>query len=273
MLEAYFDESGTHEGSNRMCVAGYLIESDQAKRMNDEWNPFLQSYGLAQFHMVDCAHGTEAFKHISKTCRIKIAKHLINLTKQRVEMGVAVSVSQNDFDLEARPKWITGAYTLCAQWCILGVIGWWRKHNYGGQMAYFFESGHALYPEVDRFMNFLGTNPGPEFPEYAGHAALPKSKHAGLDAADLLAWEWTKEYVNASGCDIKHKIRNRRLSLMSLLDKTHLTNHWQKKDLSILLDDFGKHTGGLAEFPQSLRTFSIEPPQRTIQYKQRLGII
>ena len=38
VVEAYFDESGTHSGSPLMCVAGYVIEAGQCKRMQADWD-------------------------------------------------------------------------------------------------------------------------------------------------------------------------------------------------------------------------------------------
>jgi len=65
MLEAYFDESGTHRGSPVMCVAGYLFDSDQAFRLDQEWGATLADFGLSHFHAVDCAHGKGEFESLT----------------------------------------------------------------------------------------------------------------------------------------------------------------------------------------------------------------
>jgi hypothetical protein len=94
MLHAYFDESGTHYGSPRMCVAGYLIDSIQAKKMNDDWGDIQRRYGFGKFHMQECAHRVGEFKDIPKEDCVSIAKSLIELIKLRVEVGIAVSISE-----------------------------------------------------------------------------------------------------------------------------------------------------------------------------------
>ena len=46
MMEAYFDESGTHAGSPSMCIAGYLFAADQVLHLDREWSEVLSDYGI-----------------------------------------------------------------------------------------------------------------------------------------------------------------------------------------------------------------------------------
>ena len=43
MVEVYFDESGTHDGSPVMCIAGYVFSADQALHLDREWSSVLAS--------------------------------------------------------------------------------------------------------------------------------------------------------------------------------------------------------------------------------------
>ena len=61
MMEAYFDESGTHGESLVMCIAGYLLTSEQATHLDREWADVLRKFGVKIFHAVDCAHGEVNF--------------------------------------------------------------------------------------------------------------------------------------------------------------------------------------------------------------------
>ena len=67
LMEVYFDESGSHDGSPFLCVAGYLVESERAKAMTSEWNEAVFSRGLSHFHMIDCAHGANEFAKLDLT--------------------------------------------------------------------------------------------------------------------------------------------------------------------------------------------------------------
>ena len=77
LVEAYFDESGSHSGSPVLCVAGYLLDSENAKPLTKEWTDVLAPKGLTHFRMVDCAHGAGEFAKLSRDERIAVAKALI----------------------------------------------------------------------------------------------------------------------------------------------------------------------------------------------------
>ena len=95
MIEAYFDESGTHHGSPLMCVAGYLIEADQCRRLQVELDAILSKYNVPHSHMSDFAHGTGVCAGVPKNVRAEICRALIELIKLRAEIGIAVSVSES----------------------------------------------------------------------------------------------------------------------------------------------------------------------------------
>jgi hypothetical protein len=103
LVNAYFDESagnvashypldGTQQNLQTLAVAGYLVESEQAKRLSDEWQAVLDQYGLPYFHMVDCAHGNGVFGHLTKPQRIQIAARMIGNVKRRVIRGLGISL-------------------------------------------------------------------------------------------------------------------------------------------------------------------------------------
>jgi len=49
IAEGYFDESNTHDQAEIMGVAGYVFDSESAKRFSDEWLAVLEDYGLSHF--------------------------------------------------------------------------------------------------------------------------------------------------------------------------------------------------------------------------------
>jgi hypothetical protein len=56
MLAAYFDESGTHQGSGFITMAGYISPVGDWKRFQTQWTKTLLRAGLAPsvpFHMAD----------------------------------------------------------------------------------------------------------------------------------------------------------------------------------------------------------------------------
>ena len=57
MLDAYFDDSGTHQGSPAISVAGYMSTPDRWKRFESEWRETLDAYGVEFFHMTILRQG------------------------------------------------------------------------------------------------------------------------------------------------------------------------------------------------------------------------
>lgn len=87
-FQAYFDESGTHNGSPVMNVAAYVYESQNCVRLNLEWQAALEEFGLAFFHMTDCALGYGEFKHLQKSERITIQTRFMEIIKRYAFFGV-----------------------------------------------------------------------------------------------------------------------------------------------------------------------------------------
>jgi hypothetical protein len=229
MLEAYFDESGTHANSPFLCVAGYLIEVDQCKRFQVDWESILGRYDLPYFHMSECAHGRGAFKKLSFVERSEICRALIELIKLRVEIGIAVSVCEAEYKAAMLPGYKIDAYTFCLQHCMQGVVAWGNKHNYQGKISYFFEAGHKHQGTANGLINHFRTNPNilAGF-RYHSHSFVEEGKKlCGIAAADLLAWEWNAAYRNQFG-PIR---RSARLSFRSLMQKTHIAVHFHEDDL------------------------------------------
>jgi len=56
MLSAYLDESGTHDGSQPLCVAGVFFDAESRKRLNRRWKKELDRAGISYFHTVEQAH-------------------------------------------------------------------------------------------------------------------------------------------------------------------------------------------------------------------------
>jgi len=102
-LECAFDESGTHDGSPVVCVAGYVMEKIQARELDREWNEVLNwdqlPRPLPYFHMSDCAPdpGNGVFAGLSDKLRIQIVSRMIGVIKRRTIKGFAVTVSTDEF--------------------------------------------------------------------------------------------------------------------------------------------------------------------------------
>jgi hypothetical protein len=233
MMKAYFDESGTHDGSPVMCVAGYLLSAEQAVHLDREWAEALAESGVSCFHMADCAHSVEDFIGMDPGMRKDLLVRLIGIIKRRVEIGIAVSISETDFGRIGAPEWKRGGpYSLAALQVLAAVVSWADTYSYKGRISYFFESGHKHQSHTNIAIEMLRMRDqegGVNYLRYHSHTFAGKCDLRPLQAADLLAYEWQKELRRLN---MPSKQKTMRRSLQSLLEKTHITMHLTATDLN-----------------------------------------
>lgn len=232
VIHAYFDESGTHEGSRVMCVAGYLFAANDAKRFNDAWGAALRQAGLPYFRMSECAGGGGQFKDWAPKRRAALAKTLIALIRRRMMHGFAVSMSPAEYAATAPPGWAElygGAYTVCLEMALVQIGKWARRTQYKGRIAYFFEAGHRLQGQANAEMNSLATKPLQcEAVRYASHTFTSKDAVRPFDAADYLAWHYHKLHTDTVLRRGAANQRPMRKDLAALLDgHDHRYSAWQ----------------------------------------------
>ena len=237
-LEAYFDESGSHADSSILCVAGYVLQVDQARRLEAEWASVLSRFSLPYFHMSECAHGTQHFKALSKEQRIEAEKMMIGIIKRRVEKGFAITVDVPAFGeliSSDRQRDIVGdPYTYCVKTCFNSIAHWCNKKYPDARVAYIFEAGHASQPLANTFLNNIVAIPElRDRHKYLSHAFVGKRDAFGLQAADILAWLWTQE-VKRLSC--KDKKRTQRKDLNSLVQCPHEQIYWDRQQIEELRD-------------------------------------
>lgn len=185
----YFDESGTHKGSQILAMAGYWFDADQARKFSRDWAKELERFGLPAAHQTDCALGFGDYKKMIKSRRVEIQKCLIEHIKRRSKFGFAICVGRSIYDeimqgIAGAPS----AYTFLLLLCVNQIREEIEFTKYNGRVAYFFESGHADATEANKFMNHMAQcNPEPH--GYAAHAFADKRIALPLQAADMLVWQ------------------------------------------------------------------------------------
>ncbi len=223
-VESYFDESGSHDDSALLCVAGYIIEKNAAIKLTDAWRAVLTEHKIPYFRMSDCAHGNGPFKGMTKQHRLEIEVMMIGIIKRYTACGLAVTVNSDEFTKQMpKHRLIGGPYTFCAH-VLIGGIGVFieeaDKTARIDKMAYFFEAGHGSRSETDRVIREM-FRPGRirDDYRYSGHAFVLKEQTPAVQAADLLAWQW---YT-----DKRHQTegRPRRKDCDLLLEHPHRAVH------------------------------------------------
>ena|SRR5437867_8945728 len=111
IMEAYFDKSGTHEGSPNICVAGYLFEKGNSTALDIAWRGMLKEKGLDFFRMSDCAHRTGPFKGWSENDTTNLEIRAIDLVRTYATHGFAASVAIDDFHLIPKYSLFESSYS------------------------------------------------------------------------------------------------------------------------------------------------------------------
>lgn len=193
LSHVYIDESGTHDGSPIMTMAGYLFKSEQAHRFTRDWAKDLRRFNLSCAHMTDCANGNGEYKKLSREERLASEKLLIAHIKRRSVFGFSVSVDPAKYLklLSDEPDAPT-PYSFCVLGCMTVIRRWIACTGYTGKVAYFFEAGHQHQGEANRHMNAIPAR-GEESMRrfaYVSHAFVDKREAPPLQAADMLAWQY-----------------------------------------------------------------------------------
>lgn len=229
MIEAYFDESGSHDDSPLLCVAGYVLTDERARRLSNEWNEVLKDFALPYFRMSQCAHGKGPFEQLRRGQCIDVSSRMIAAIRRNVTCGFAVTLIPTQFETILRGLLAWSAYSFCAHGVLSGVQSLLEDSHYKGDVSFFFESGHRDAREADSLMRELEKLPSLNYGSYS-HTFVPKAKAIPLQAADLLAWQWFT--------DKKHQLAGaqRRKDCANLLSAPHNVLHVGEEELKRFAD-------------------------------------
>jgi len=232
LAESYFDETNTHKGAERLCLGGYVFHKADADRQAVRWAELLTKWRLPYFHMVDCAHNTKAFGHLSRPECDAAAREAIQIIKETASTGIAITVLESEY-LEIMPqmKFFGSAYDALARDVMGGVSAWISATGFKGAMHYYFEEGtdtekNASYC-ITQFMRDAEVR---KETRYEKHSFVPKVRSPGVQAADILAWH--------AGQDCKRALRGDpiRKDFASLTEIPHRVLHWNRDRLQEYAD-------------------------------------
>jgi hypothetical protein len=94
LVEAYFDESGSHDTSPVLCLADYIIEQRACEKLGSDWGEVLAKYKLPFSRMSCCAHGTGPFGALTIEDRISAEREIIAIVKRSITYGIPLPLSE-----------------------------------------------------------------------------------------------------------------------------------------------------------------------------------
>lgn len=248
MLEAYFDESGTHGGrSDNVTVAGFIASREQWEAFGVEWKDFLIRESIERFHRVDleCFQGNfQRAKGWDETRRDRVVNEAQCIIGKHVQMGVEHSVIKSHYDEvvtdeDMRRQLGSKYYTFCAQ-AVMRKIAVWAAHtSHNEAIRYFFESGAkgsgellqligkvTKKKEAKAIFRYGGMSFVEKYDEVIDGVVFPGVVQ--LHAADLLAYEGYKLMDNWYVDGVKRPMRDSMFHLLGL--PFHLESHFHDRE-------------------------------------------
>jgi hypothetical protein len=241
--QVFFDESATHDGTPILCIAGYIFRKNKAIKLGHEWRKVLRWKRLPYFRMVECAHGNGPFANLTKAERVEVATRMIEIIKSYAVQGIAVTVDKLQFvsamaEFPNFARVYKTAYICCTHIVLAGVSCWIEVNPLVGEMAYFFEAGHASASQSNKIMNELFHSPEMKAQyRYVAHGFVEKKNSFAVQAADLLAWQWYKDKKN------QLEGRPRRKDCASLLQLHHDAAHLDRAGIIKIIESSNQMRG------------------------------
>lgn len=140
MLVAYFDESGIHDHSKVVSVAGLLADTSEWARLEQPWREQLSRPWLPKnlwFHAYECEEGVEQFDGIQRPVREALANGLTNAILDRSMAFIGGSVFREDWERctpQAFRNRFADPYDFCFEFAIQHVAEYVSEH-FPGEFA------------------------------------------------------------------------------------------------------------------------------------------
>lgn len=248
MFTIYLDESGTHDKTDALAVAGYIATEEQWGWLAREWFDLLRSESISLLHMTDLECFQGEFKGWNKARQIRVLSRAHGIIQRRVRVGISSAVIKSHYDEvikgELRHRYGKHYYTICALDCMSRVIEWADKYSYAEPIQYVFETGAEGAGELAaKMQDFYDDERTRTRYRLRGWSFEDKREVVQLQAADFIAYETWKQMENRI---LEGEKRPMRKSLFNLLRASkgtpHFSNYLNRENLSELVANFDRET-------------------------------
>jgi len=218
MFTVYFDDSGTHPGSD-IAVAACYISTDRC------WTEFVKAWddarweeGFEVFHMAEFAAkreaGHEPFCRWDNGKKRHVYGRLAKIINENKWVGIAAAIPKKSYDLvPERHREYHGRthYAFAVRACLQRIARWRKNFEIKLPMQFIFdwtEKGLPVRVEIEDIWGRGGLLRYPKWEQEYGMQVdgcnfERKEKFKPLQAADILAWQMNNHIrrVMPLGCD------------------------------------------------------------------------
>ena len=198
MISAYFDDSGTHERSDIVLVAGIFGTEARMNCLDRNWKQLLDSpldgfkEKLGRFHAYDCFQSIGEFTGWTRTETDYFRHQLRTVIVEADVAAYGVACSRKDYDelIKGDMREVLGTPEgYCINQCFVRSLRWVQENTFDPQMTMIFDNRPSPVKRYagtvyDAFARWVIPPPN-----LAGYAFLNSKDVRPLQAADMLAWE------------------------------------------------------------------------------------
>lgn len=191
---AYFDAS---EAGDFFGVGGYVFRKKHMREFEKRWRAMLRKHRIDYFHMTDCNQEEGPFEGKTEPECDACARDAIAIIGDYAAEGYSCGVRLSDFkEAVARDGLLRNPMSLCVMSVLAQCSSSLQASDPQARIAYVFEAGDVDQADVNQLLQAAGDNPSRRLRYgYEKHAFLPKRQSYPTQAADILAWNVTKQYV------------------------------------------------------------------------------
>lgn len=193
MLKTFMDETGIHDDSDMVAVAGYIARPKAWRAWTKDWNRAKRPIDI--FHATDCATFHGEFDGWDKERRDPYVAQLLPIIPAHELAGIVIGIQLADLEIAFKelPELVEmfgTPYTACFQWAISIIMDITTEHGKGERMAFVHEV-NDYKGECFKAFEYVKTYLNPHnIPMTMGFGS--KADYPPLQAADVLAYEGGK---------------------------------------------------------------------------------
>lgn len=199
MLTGYFDDSGTHGPSKVVVWAGFIAPEARWLMLDQGWRAILAREGLNDFHMADCTAREKEFERRNRADCDKIIHDLREVIMAAELFGIGTAVPKDDWDEVVAenplgPNMGT-AEEFAFSACFYHALNSAQDFKPETDVSLVFDDRDHVTVPMSRIISHYKKQAS-KSPNLVGVSFQKCDRFAGLQAADMLAWETYKHALN-----------------------------------------------------------------------------
>lgn len=205
MLKVYLDRATKRDAKDEvMCVASVIFKPTAYKQFVRSWNRMLKAWGADAFHAKEFYPGSGVFKRDTPEKQLRYeedSRRIPEMIAKTISRILIISFRPAEFMAAAPPDWKAfgdNLHSLAVQACLLNNGDWLKERHLRESFAYFMESGDPGQAEVVQAVEGLKAHAKTaKHIKVVSFNIVDKGLARGLEAADCVAWQWNKYYMDS----------------------------------------------------------------------------